>query len=320
MSFIRKIRALLHDRTLQTLLFTVAVLAVVRTPIPDDLEEPRYYDYQKLLWKGNSDVIILGDSRSLVGLSPGIMGSELKQLRIRNFAFAGVGYSAQYLAAGETIWDRTCPGTKIALLGITPRAFRQVSIKSNQFISCSQSLTLPAYCKSRWLGWVKFVWPPLDRPVIEQIVFGADQKYYKAVRYSDGWSEPQAAHIDYQESLNAYKHFKADPISDEIMSHFLDKVREWTDQGIHVYGYRPPTCAEMEALEDDFDEVAFIQTFEKAGGRWISPSEQDLSTYDASHLDRTSSRLYSQRVAQSIRISEAQIAERSPTESAVTQW
>lgn len=306
----RMIRGLLADRTSQTLLLAAVVLTVFRAPFPADLHEPRYFDYQKLMWKGNADVVILGDSRTLVGLSPGLMATELKGLRIRNFAFGGVGYSDDYLAAAESVLD-TSSGRKIALLGITSRSLRMVSIKSNQFISCSKSLTIPTYSKSRWFGWVKKVWPPLDRPTLDQIVFGARQKYFRSQRTSDGWSEPQEAHIDYSEALNTYRHFKSDPIRDDIIQQLLYRVRDWSRQGVHVYAFRPPTCDAMDALEDDFAEAAFIRAFEDAGGRWLSPSHRDLSTYDASHLDRPSARVFSTRVGQAISVSEQILAEQS---------
>ena len=303
------IRGALVDRTWQTLGIAFIILAFVRAPMPDESCEPRYFDYQKLTWRGNADAVIVGDSRALVGLSPGIMSKEIEGMRIRNFAFGAAGYSADYLEAAETVLDHRSP-RKMLILGITPRSLRDVSVKMNQFISCSQSMSIPACCKSRWLGWVKFVWPPLDRPTFEQIFLGREQKYAKAIRHCDGWSAPQAQHIDYSEAITTYRQWQRDPISEVITNRILSKVQDWTGRGIHVYGFRPPTCPEMEEVEDDFDELTFVKAFQDAGGVWLSPSQKDLKTFDASHLDAQSARLYSTRVAHSIEMIERKVAER----------
>ena len=293
----------LCDRTAWTMMIAAAILAIVRGPLPDVAYEDAFFDYQKLTWKENAEVVMLGDSRTLVGLSPSVMASELKPRRIRNFAFAAAGYSSDYLNAAEKVWD---PATdrKIAILGITPRSLRQLSLKSNQFVASSASLTSTNVWKARWLGWAKTTWAPLDRQFLNQIISGVRYDASEH-RSSDGWLEPRTSHIGHAESLNYYKQARKDPISNEIVEGVLAKVREWNARGIQVFGFRPPTCAAMESLEDDFSEQAFAQAFEAAGGYWLTPSSEGLVTFDASHLDRDSAREFSARMARAISATES---------------
>jgi len=310
MNTTRMIQSLALDRTAQTLLIAVAILACVRAPWPSTLHEDRYYYYEKLTWKANADVVILGDSRALVALAPKTMAADLTNLRVRNFSFAGVGYSSDYLTAAEKVWDDQGPA-KIALLGITARSLRGVSQKDNQFINSSKTLSLSTYWKARCLGWVPQVWRPLDRPFLEQLVRGQPQQRSAARRDADGWFEPRADNGGNAESLHYYREIRHDPIRSDCIDLLLAKVREWTEQGIHVYGFRPPTCQEMEALEDDFAEASFAQAFEDAGGRWLAPSPAGLTTCDASHLDRRSVTVFSERVAKAVSLTEKPLAVRA---------
>lgn len=310
MNATRMIKGLVLDRTAQALLIAVAILVCVRAPWPSTPHEDRYYYYEKLNWRANADVVILGDSRALVALSPESMAADLTDLRVRNFSFAGVGYSPDYLAAAEQVWDNQ--GTsKIALLGITARSLREISQRDDQFITSSRTLSPPAYWKARCLGWVPRIWPPLDRSLLNQVFYGRSQQRNAVRRKADGWFEPSADSINIAESLRYYRQIRRYPIDSDCISHLLATVEDWTRKGIHVYGFRPPTCKEMEALEDDFEEASFARAFENAGGRWLAPSSEGLTTCDASHLDRQSVAAFSERVAKAVSTSENAFAART---------
>lgn len=295
-----KIRGVLADRTAQCLLLAAAILGYCRSPWSAAQLDDAYYYYQKLTWKQNADVVILGDSRPMIALSPSVMSSELEGLRIRNFSFSGVGYSADYLGAAEQVWDHECGDTLIALMGITPRSLRRISQKDNRFTSSLRTYTPQNYWKARCFSWIPHVWPAVDRPFLRALVQGVSPSEFKLYRDSYGWFEPCHQNADLSGTMVYYSRIRTDPICDEIVDRLLNRVREWNAKGIHVYGFRPPTCREMEALEDDFDEESFVRAFEAAGGRWIAPPSDNLATYDASHLDLDSVPLFSHRVARTV--------------------
>jgi len=299
------IRHLWQDRTGQTLVIVAFLLSgagwLLRGTLPEDLQNDQHYAYQKLTWRENADVVLLGDSRTWVALSPQEMSNELNDLRILNFGFGSVGYSADYLQAADRVWDRLSD-RKIAVVGITPRSLRQISQDDNHFVASSRTFSLYSAWKSRWLGWAPGFWSPIDAGTMKRLMHGT--KPGSARRLDDGSCQPRDEQVDHAVALNYYQNVQRDPIREEVVERLLAKVRDWTTQGIVVYGFRPPTCPAMEAMEQDFHEESFVAAFEAAGGHWLSPSQQDLQTFDGSHLDFPSARLFSIRLASLIRATE----------------
>lgn len=303
MSLSHQITRVMADRTAQTLLLSAVLLAcgtgIIRGPAPQEMRDSLvFFDFQKLMQKQSVDVVILGDSRTLVGVSPAVMEASLPDLEIFNFAFAGAGFSTDYLGAADAAW-KPDSHHKIAVLGITPRSLRQVSQTDNQFLTCSRSLTQYAWWKSHWSGCIDYLWPTLNRQLFEQLrhANGPDPE---PRRHPDGWLEPRSEKMDFSESHRYYERMRHDPIREEVIDRALAKIRTWTEQGITVYAFRPPTCDSMELLEDDFAEPQFAARFESAGGHWLRLGTEGLETYDGSHLDRASSRLLSSRLARQI--------------------
>ena len=134
-------------------------------------------------------------------------------------------------------------------------------------------------------------------------------------------AQPQAWRLDAEnvvaeQMVRQYSQLMRHPISGKITTDLLDRVRDWSARGICVYGLRPPTCAAMEEVENDFDERQFVIAFENAGGRWLEPSKLGLISFDASHLDAPSAQRLSQRVAREIAASLPTSPDRLATQSA----
>lgn len=67
----------------------------------------------------------------------------------------------------------------------------------------------------------------------------------------------------------------------------LARVEQLTARGVRVYGLRPPVVPEVIELEDrlsGFDEPAFVERFERAGGTWLRFPGADYATVDGAHL------------------------------------
>ncbi len=317
---IHLVRCLLVDRTGQTLLMAAAILGLAGWCIDEPLppENDQAFWYEKLSWRGNADAVILGDSRLHRGLSPKVMAAELPGTRVLNFGFSSVEYSPEYLDAAERIFDQRSR-QKIALLGVTPHSLRDRRESTNQFFRSSETFTPFTHQKARWLGWVERRWPALSRQVIEALVRGRNRASFKTRQHPDGWVESGDSQINPAPLLAVYRRIQQQhPVDDRIIHVLLSRVREWTSQGIHVYGFRPPTCPEMEETESDFSEAAFVEAFENAGGVWLTPSTPGLRTFDGSHLDAESAMLLSTRVAHTIQVSQRLIAER-PTDDSKPQ-
>ena len=212
------IRCLLVDRTGQTLLMAAALLALAgwRTNEPTPLGDDHFFWYEKLSWRGNADVVILGDSRLHMGLSPAAMSAELPGTRILNFGFSSVEYSPEYLDAAERVFDQRSR-RKIALLGVTPHSLRDRRQTINQFCRSLETFTPFTHQKARWLGWVERRWPAMSRQMIEALVLGRKRASFKTRRHPDGWVEAGVSHIDHAPELASYRRIQQHhPVDDEI--------------------------------------------------------------------------------------------------------
>jgi len=312
------LRAILMDRTGQALGLASTLLLVtavaMRGLYPFDFRERIYFDYQRLQWNAEADLVLIGDSRTMIGVSPGAMTELLPELRIRNFAFGAAGYSDQYLDATETTLDRV-HGARMILLGITARTLRRTSLGDNEFVRSSGTQSAYNVWKSGWGGAIQHYWRPLDRRHPSELGPGGEPG--AAARWHrDGWVEPWDAQVNPAVTLRYYAELQQEGIDAAIVDRLLTRVRQWTDRGIRVYGFRPPTCDAMVAVETDFDEAAFVREFQRAGGQWLSPSGEGMTTYDGSHLDRPSALLLSHRLAELIAEKEPLIAQRVRTSDA----
>ena len=87
----------------------------------------------KMNWHHCADIVLAGDSRIQVGVSPERMNRQLPGLRILNYGFGRVGYSQEYLRAVEALLDPASSDRTI-VLGITPSALLKVSQQNNVFL------------------------------------------------------------------------------------------------------------------------------------------------------------------------------------------
>lgn len=294
-------RAMVSDRTFQALALAVMLGSAyaLRVHQPLSLEDDHAFWYDKLSWHDSADVVILGDSRSHMGLLPEVLASDGFPGRVLNFGFSGVRMSDEYLDAAEKVWN-TRSQSRIAVIGVTPQSLRSRPRSTDQFSRTRDSHTAYRHWKARWLGWVEERWPPMTRRVLDQILQGVDRPRFATRHHADGWVEAITSNVDCEVQFEAYRKLRQTPVSDHLSESVVTRVRSWTRQGIRVYGFRPPTCVEMEAIELDFGEAEFIAEFEAAGGIWVTPSEAGLRTFDGSHLDVASAREFSRRLADSI--------------------
>jgi hypothetical protein len=92
--------------------------------------------------------------------------------------------------------------------------------------------------------------------------------------------------------LKSYKDFfSKTQVSTDLVKGVIDQTRQWTNQGIRVIAFRPPSTFEMVDLENKisgFDERSFVQQFTQAGGIWLDIPIEPYHSYDGSHLVKAS--------------------------------
>ena len=127
--------------------------------------------------------------------------------------------------------------------------------------------------------------------------------------HADGWRASTRTPPQPHKTLSHFERIFAERTvrADEIRR-LLDKTRAWTAKGIGVYACRPPTTAEMVALEDrlsGFDQAEFVRQFRAAGGVWLDVDQAGYASYDGSHLTAEAATRLSRDLAEMIRRTES---------------
>jgi hypothetical protein len=243
------------------------------------------------------DIVVPGDSRVYRGVSPSAMRRVLPSARILNLGYSSGGLADPLLARAEDALAADSP-VRAILVGITPFSLTEEAAENahiRQYLQSSQS--------NERLRQAMAVMGAFD-PLIDAPVPGLQGSQGEQRFYQDGWVASHASFVDHQEGLKLYReHYARVQVSSEVLQRFTAQVAKWCSGGIRVYGFRPPTCAAMVALEDEasgFDEAAVRAAFTAAGGSWIELPAGDYVCYDGSHLDAKSAAELSLALARAI--------------------
>jgi len=297
-----------ESRTRQALLYgLILILVTGLTPRTfRQIGNTADFWYTKLNWRQCADVVIAGDSRTYRGLSPHHMALEMPNRRILNFGFSGTGFSEDYLSAIEQVVDPQSPQQTI-VLGITPGALTLAATDKNQFTELSSTNTLMNVVKARYLGRLVQYFEPLGIDSVRLPFSGRKQNSDEY--HPKGWvASYHTPHTSDRLILYYRDFFASTKVNERIVDGVLDRVSQWSAQGIHVYGFRPPTTEKMCAVENElsgFDEQRFCNRFQRAGGIWLPLDNQGWQSYDGSHIDHESAIRLSYHLANRIGRAEA---------------
>jgi hypothetical protein len=252
----------------------------------------------KLAWQHCADCVLAGDSRVGTGLSPAAMAPWLPGQRIVNFGFNSACYSARYLDALAAVLDPAA-GQRVVVLGITPMSLLPTSGRPTGYEQCRADTATLSWIELLSLRTLRFAEPMRIDTVAEQL----NPRRPRApvtTYWPDGWtaySPPRGRRFVLQLLEATFANQKVAP---ETIGHLLERVHAWTAAGLRVYAFRPPTCSETVAVEDQisgFDESAFIHDFEAVGGFWLSVDPLAYDCADGSHLYPTAAVQLSRDVA-----------------------
>jgi len=268
---------------------------------------PKRFWAAKARWQGCADMVVTGDSRVFVGVSPAEMARHLTGLRIRNYGFGANGYSTAYLRAAEEVLDPRSR-RKLIVLGITPRSLTPASLKGSGFQAHRAKAADGSGPHPRFEKLFGFVEPLSFRDALCTLVPGMNRTHYYREYFADGWvatiKDPERPE---QEIKNYRRMFEDSQVSPRIIRWVIRFVRRWHGAGIRVYGFRPSTSPGMIRLESrisGFDEASFAAALEAAGGRWVRLKQTAYHSYDGSHLRREAAVRMSRDLARAIQARE----------------
>jgi hypothetical protein len=284
-------RTTLRDRSVVALLLTAAVVGGIFLSRRDS--KPTMYPDQfwamKAAWQHCADMVLMGDSRAYIGVSPEAMRQALPGRTILNFGFSGSGYSQEYLQRARSVLRED--GSRIIVLGITPHSLTSGALNRNGFIQTMKDFG----SKKEWGAAedLRASLGVLAEPMTFENAVNAMVHWNKVRPHTndyrpDGWVSVQKMRDDYGQVLKDYiAMFENDKAQPAIIDGLLQQVRQWRKEGVRVYAFRVPTSPQMYALENrisDFDEKGFSSGLEQAGGVWISMEQTAYHSFDGSHL------------------------------------
>ena len=250
----------------------------------------------------NYNIILMGDSRTYRGVSPQIMHKILVNYKILNFAYSNGGLNNFMFREAEKHLS-TKSKNKIIVLGVTPYSLTSLAESNKQYL---QELKRPKgdIFQRLYLNPLLTFFSPVKPNFILMILENKKEKHkviYEQKFYDNGWVASNKIPSNPHEAIPYYKKdFSSIKVSPLLINNLIIQTKNWTEKGIKVFAFRPPTTKEMLLLENKlsgFNEAAFIKQFEKAGGKWLKFNISNYTSYDGSHLSKNSAIKLSKNIA-----------------------
>lgn len=254
-------------------------------------------------------VIIYGDSRTFNGISPDIISKVLQQPSF-NLAFSSGGMNESMMRLIDAKLERK-NDKKVVILGISPYSLTEKARKNECYNSYYGKLKIKGdslFISSRGLRLLDIITMPINKiftigsPNAKKIHKG---KVFSKQYHDNGWCETVVygdTKKSIEKTLEMYetRDFKNNPISPASISEMLTYIRKWTNEGVQVFAFRPPTCDAMEDIEErktEFSSFMLEDEIRKHGGTWIEIPRTGWVSYDASHVDAESAKKLSAFIA-----------------------
>lgn len=296
---------MLNKKVILTLLIAIFACSIIGLlffePDSEDLREQMFA--YKVHADKKYDLVVAGDSRIYRGVSTDIIGTQLGKTSI-NLGFSSGGYS-------QTMYDLIDKRLQkkngnVIILGVSPLSLTDQAIE-NGHIKRLNALKREEIIEYLYLNTLINLFAPTTPRFLWNAIAGNeanDDNYIQEVNIKEGWVKSDYK-IPYQnEALDSYyKTFTSTKISRQAIDNLYSQIRKWVDKGFLVYGFEPPSSANMEELErhySEFNDFEFAEGFIEAGGKWIT-FDDTYTSFDGSHLDSKSAIKLSNAIAYSIK-------------------
>ncbi len=284
------------DLTARTAILFVVLLAVamaLRPLVPtgnSGMGVGEFWSHKKFCSPA-ADVVLIGDSRTFGDLCPAAMEACFSQkLNVFNFGFQSGGLNTFMFdkALAKFNPDRRTP--RAIVLGVTPHGLLERSRDNEHYHTIEPALPyIDRYVE------------PLDLTALIDRFAHRRQDMYSRRYCADGWCGMNLTPPDPGMWPPIYKAiYQNHQVSPSVVEDILAYTRKWREEGYYVFALRPPTTAEMVAVENTYSgflEEDFVRKFQAAGGIWYAASSEGMDTIDGSHLSAESARRLSENLA-----------------------
>lgn len=284
------------------IVFWICVLLInlFRPQVPINAILKDKYLSDKIYWKDRFDIAIIGDSRTLIDISPRMMEKILPDYKIGNLGFIALVYSQDYLDYSRNSLRQS--GEKRIIVV----CFSTGSLLSHLKKVCHFRKALKTARKHYWiepnkrLRWFQMLFDQLP----EDDFSNPNDKIpsqYLMVPFESGWMAcrrfPEIIKLSDKQYRRRFVKNKTD---EKLIDVIYKNTKSWTADGIKVFGVRLPTAPSLYIIEQElsgFKEQDIRRGFKENGGIWLDPPINNLVAYDGSHLRYDSAAVYSKRLA-----------------------
>lgn len=256
---------------------------------------------EKISWENEFDLVVTGDSRTLIDISPESMQKILPNYKIGNLGFAALIYSQDYMDYTRNTL-RSPVRNKIIIVGFSPRSLLLNEKSGCYFHNWKKEARLQLKIEvNRLARWLQNLFRELSEDDLNSWFFKTYHRHL-IICLKSGWMPARLFPENVMASKKQYiNHFLKNKIDTELLEMIYRNTRKWSQEGIKVFGIRLPTSPNLIVVEkklSNFDEQDIQQRFEDSGGIWLNPAVRNLVSHDGSHLRYDSAVQYSISLAQ----------------------
>lgn len=269
----------------------------------EEIRKQRYW-IAKTHYAKPCAILFGGDSRTFRGISPHAFEEAFGDYQALNYAYWSNGMGRPYLEGMEKMLDPDAE-LRLIVLGITPHSLTPRAAHCSHFLM-EQARTREEILQQYYLSGISEYFAPFTLLDLKKSITGkSTPNNYRITYHPDGWVESYWIRPDTSYSAQFYETiFTGNAVSQEVVETLLEFVRRWSQMGIHVAGFRPPTSHTIRSMEKElggFDEEKFVSLFTAAGGIWIDVPNDAYQTFDGNHLEHESAKRLSADLGRQLR-------------------
>ncbi len=264
----------------------VAFTFLLKWALPNEEENLMTADHfwaYKTHYQKQYDIVFAGDSRVYRGIDPETIEAQLPYTAV-NLGYSSLGLNKAYLDFVERKLNQQ--GPRVIVLAITPFSLTPEALKNEHYQGLQQMKRTEVF-KQLYVNNLFSFFKPYQPESLLPMQDSLQEKYYET-HFKSGWIKSYRIPHNPESALPSYeKSFTDNPISLPAVKQLMERVNAWEKAGITVVGFRIPSTAKMEALENEmsgYEETTIRQQFEAFGGTWLNFHGVELNSYDGSHL------------------------------------
>ncbi len=275
-----------RSRTFVTLNTAIVLAGGMLQLLPEKHLESDLFWSEKRYGKQRYDALLMGDSRTYLGVSPEILREYIPNMDIYNFGFSAGRINRQLIDSGSKRLQQN--GKRILIFGCT--YLDLCNSRNEHFFSIVKEAPL----RNTWIQKNT----PFNEYYTPHTPFG-----YVESRHSKNADAFLCGLKEYRDG------FSVRPFLPSDFKHFVQNLKWCKRNNIKVVAYRMVSCREMDELEDklsgvDWDKIK--QAVLDEGFVWLerppSPLLEQIEEhcYDASHLNAEGAELFSNWLGQEL--------------------